>query len=905
MTPDRWQNLKTLFDAALKLPPAEREKFLSSACANDEGLRRELDDLLASHASAESFIESPAAEKLASYIANMHPSQAMGQRVGHYEVVGSLGLGGMGEVYLAQDTKLKRKVALKLLPSGLSDDKERLKRFEQEALATSALNHPNILTIHEIGEHSGIKFIATEFIDGVTWRERMKQECSLLELLEIAIQVASALASAHEAGIIHRDIKPENIMMRRDGIVKVLDFGLAKLARETEIGPADSTRQLIRTGAGIVMGTTSYMSPEQARGKAIDVRTDIWSFGVVLYEALSGRKPFPGETPSDVIANILMTEPPPLKQVAPATPDELVRIIGKTMRPDRNQRYQNGRELLSDLKHLKQELEFAAKSQRTLTIDPSEAGPDPLSQMSPAHSSSTTEQTPIAPTSSAEYIHSQLKQHKVGILLIAALLFIGVGTVGYLLMRNVARPEQTVTSAIDSLAVLPLANSSRDPNAEYLSDGITESLINTLSQLPGVRVLSRSAAFRYKGKEVDAQTAGHELNVRAVLKGAVKQLGDQLIINVELIDVLDNRQIWGEQYVRKFSDVLAIQRDIVQEVAGKLRLRLTDDEQQRLSKRTTDNPDAYRLYLRGRYHAATLSKQGFDTGIDLLYQAVALDPTYALAYEGLAFYYYTSVDLILPPNEAMPKAKAAAEKAISLDDSLAEAHSDLGMIHFQFDYDAQAAERQLKRAIEVNPNSSLAHQNYGWFLIFMGRTDESLVQMRLAQKLDPLSLEISTNTAATYYFAHHYDQSIEASRRIVQTEPHFWLGHALLGRAYEQKGQLGEAIAEYQRARELDPEIPESLMDLGRAYGKAGRRREAEQVLAELQSRAKKGYVAPFQVAMVYVGLGDKDQAFAWLEKALAARSWYMTWLRVAPELDPLRSDPRYQDLLQRIQPAK
>lgn len=829
-----------------------------------------------------------------------------GTKLGRYEIRSKIGAGGMGEVYLAFDTDLDRTVAIKILPEALAADERRLQRFVQEAKAASGLNHPHILTIHEIGAEGATRFIATEFIDGDTLRVRINQGMKLKDILEVAIQTGGALAAAHAAGIIHRDIKPENIMVRRDGFIKVLDFGLAKL-----VGPKDSvtdgeapTRAKINTDAGTVMGTANYMSPEQAKGTQIDVRTDLWSLGAVLYEMIAGQVPFAGETPTETISLILQREAPALTMFANDVPAELERIVTKSLTKNREERYQTAKDLLIDLRNLKRKIEVDAEIDRTVPTELRAAlsTRSRSSSMGTGSSAAATSLAPAAPkarASSAEYLVGEIKKHRVAVLGICALAVIAVvaGMVGIRSYRNAATTEST----IDSLAVLPFSNASQDSNAEYLSDGITESLINTLSQLPSLRVISRSAAFRYKNRDVDAQTAGNELKVRAILKGSVKPLGDQLVISVELIDLRDNHQIWGDQYVRKFADVLTTQRDIVQEVSNKLRLKLSSAEQQRLAKRPTDNPEAYRLYLQGRYQATKMTRESFNKSVDYLRQAITLDPGYALAYSGLAYYYIGTVDQILAPKEAMAKAREAALKALALDDTLVEAHFSLANVYFQYDWDWIKAEQEFKRALELDPKNAEAHSAYGFFLTMQARFDEGFAEMNRGRELSPMSLEADFNIAPCYYFGRRYDEAIASAGRTIELAPDFWLPYLIAGRAYEQKHQLSAAIARYQKAHAIDDTIPEPLMDLGRAYGLSGQRAEAERVLNDLKLRTKTAYASPFQIAMVYIGLGDKDQAFAALEQAYEARSWYMTWLKVAPEFDELRSDPRFVDLSRRV----
>src|SRR5207302_4734839 len=616
MTPERWEQVGKLYQAALALQPDERDTFLNDACGDDTAMRREVESLLAAEDEAGSFRAAGAMKDAAKMLVEDKSLSLVGKELGHYQVLSLLGAGGMGDVYLAEDIRLKRKVALKLLPAELTANQDRLRRFEQEAQAASGLNHPNIITIHEIGQVDGLNFIVTEFIAGETLRHRMATaRMNLPAVLDVAIQAASALTAAHAAGIVHRDLKPENIMLRPDRLIKVLDFGLAKLIEPPPANMNSEAPTVVRvdTKMGTVMGTAQYMSPEQARGLKVDARTDIFSLGVVLYEMLAGRAPFLGETTADIISLLLHKEAQPLSTLAPDTPAELQSIISKALRKDKDERYQTVKDLLIDLTTLKHELEFSAKLERSAApkshVSASTASGGQSSATIDQSDASTLEVSRARATSSAEYVVNRIKQHKLATAV--ALLVIAAGVVGlatYLHARN-------TEVAIESIAVLPFINPNNDPNTEYLSDGIPESIINSLSQLPNLKVMSRNSVFHYKGKDIDAQAVAKELKVLAVLTGRVTQRADGLSISVELINAQDNSQIWGQHYNRKLTDVFAIQEEIAKEISEKLRLRLTGEEEKRVTKRYTDNTEAYQLYLKGRYHLLKLTPPEVQTGI--------------------------------------------------------------------------------------------------------------------------------------------------------------------------------------------------------------------------------------------------------------------------------------------------
>lgn len=831
-----------------------------------------------------------------------------GAIISHYRIVSRLGAGGMGEVYLAEDTRLGRRVALKLLPAQFIKDEDRLRRFEQEARAASALNHPNIITIHEVGVENGTHFIATEFIEGETLRQRMRRErISASEALDIAVQVASALAAAHQVGIIHRDTKPENIMLRPDGYVKVLDFGIVKLTEkfaEQQSIKSEETEgvivSLVNTEANIVMGSPSYMSPEQARGLAVDGRTDIFSLGVMLYEMITGHRPFEGPTTSDIIVAILERQPPPLARYLPGVSPRLENIIAKALAKNREARYQTITDMLADLKRQKRRVDFEAGLEDSISPDFDSEPTVPIAAQHDSHATakefavSSSRMSAMCSTSSAEYIITEIKQHKMGVFTTVAMIIIAFAAVVFLLTRGEGRHP------IESIAVLPFANESNDPNTEYLSDGITESLINNLSQSRSLKVMSRNSVFRYKGTDVSVDKVAGDLSVHGVLTGRIVQLGDNLTIKIELVDARDNTHVWGEQYSRKMSEIISMQEGIAKEISEKLQLKLSGEDEKRVSKRYTNNSEAYQLYLRGRFYWNKRTEESLKKGIDYFNQAIDKDPTYALAYVGVANCYAMLTELeASPPKELYPKVKAAAAKAIEIDDTLAEAHTSLAAVN-EYEWNWAEAENQYKRAIELNPNYETAHHWYAAYLISRLRSDEAIREMKQALELDPLSLIINTSMGRVLFGARQYDQAVEQLKKTLDMDPNFAEAHFQIGMAYEQKRMYEEAIREFERSVELFDDRA-MMAWVARAYAVSGRRADAERVLMELMEISKQKYVSPYPLATVYAALGDKDRAFEWLEKVYQERSYYVVWLNIDPIFDSLRSDARFQDLLRRI----
>jgi len=797
----------------------------------------------------------------------------------------------MGEVWLAEDTRLKRKVALKLLPAELTADADRVRRFEQEALAASALNHPNILTIHEFGAEGEAHFLAAEFIDGETLRARLQRApLTLNEALDIVVQTATALATAHAAKIIHRDIKPENVMLRKDGIVKVLDFGLAKLIEPAPLDPEAETRKLELTQAGTVMGTVAYMSPEQARGKTVDARTDLFSLGVMLYEMLTRRQPFTGETLNHVIVAILEQEPPPL---APEVPAELARLLPQMLAKNVDERYASAQDLLADLKKLQKRLEYEAEYQG-----------DSSSKDSPEAQTMILKQaTAAAPealaTAAGSAQPTNPNKTKVQTWWLFGLLGLIVLVGGFFGSKYFA----PTSKQINSIAVLPFENKSSDADTDYLSDGLAESLIYRLSQLPDLKVSPTSSVFRYKGKATDLQTVAKELGVDSVMTGRLTQRGDNLTISVNLVDTRNGKSLWGEQYERKMSELLATQREIAAEITNNLKMKLSGESEQKMAKKYTDNNEAYQLYLQGRFHFAKRTKDDIRKGIDYFQQAIKLDPNYALAYATIADSYNSmGKNADLPPKEVLPQAKAAAARALEIDPTLAEAHGALADSLALYDWNWAESEREYGKAFQLDPNVSYIHLTHGVsYFAPLGKRDEAVAELKRAVELEPLSLITNAIFGLSYLYAGQNDKALEQGKKTYDLDPNFRFGRQYLGNTLIVLGRYDDAIAVAGEGLKTSPLSQEDLVIAGLAYAKLGRRREAEQYLDRFKELAKTRYVRTVFTASIYAALGDKDKAFAELEKSFENKDCFLPRIKLDPFMNPLRDDPRFKDLLKRM----
>ncbi len=890
MDTEQFKELERIYHEAVELPDADRRSFLETACAGDPELFAEIESLIALDAPHDDFLESSPRQLVAELIGEIgEPPNLVGTSLGHFEIVELLGKGGMGEVYRATDTKLHRKVALKFLPPELVANTDRMNRFIREARAISALNHPNIITIYDVNEVAGKHFIATEYIEGKTLRQFAGgRPIEAVQALEIAIQIASALGEAHSARIAHRDIKPDNIMIRPNGLVKILDFGIAKVGNELE--PAaependiDGDTPIAATRSGVILGTADYVSPEQARGSDVDTRTDIFSFGIVLYELLEGRTPFTGETAHATIGAILNDEPRSTSIESP----EIRRLLTRCLEKDRENRYQTADELLADLRTARRSVD-ARNARPTAEVSVSKADPVIARQTDErATSDHARMRAPIPGTIKWAAL--------TAVVAIIAVVF-GYGYLG--------RSRQ-----IRSIAVMPFINESANPEIEYLSDGITESLIRRLSNIPNLSVKARSSVFTFKGKNLDAKLIGDELNVDAVLIGRLTRNGDDLTLRLELVESATRDVLWTDSYQRRMADLATLSGEIASDVSEKLRLRLTSAQQERVAKSSTVSSEAQRLYLKGRFHWNKRNARDFQRAIAYFQQAIEIDPNYALAYAGLA-----DTLALMPlygdrsPKEYMPQAKNAALKALELDENLAEAHASLGYVFNTFEYDWVSAGREYRIAIKMNPNYATARQWYAEHLAFTGDSEGALEQITAAIELDPLSLIINRMRGNILLFAGRYDEARAQFEKAIEMYPENAMLRFNLGDLEAARGKPADAVGEYLVALKFDGYDQTLREELYKAFRRDGvkgfwrkYRDQQESFRRAILDKDPAAYFDDESLAFAYAMTGDGEKTIEYLNRAYEARNPVLITIGQSHVYDFLRDDPRFGKVLQDV----
>lgn len=847
---NNWQTIEDLFHAALPLNKERRAEYLAEACAGDEPLRREVETLLSAFEARSDFMEQPTFSlglRVMSYESrNELPA---GQPIGSYKVLRKLGEGGMGKVYLATDTRLGRNVALKFLSGAIADDQWAKRQLIKEAQAVAMLDHPNICSIHGFEEVDGYSFIVMQYVEGETLDALLRaKRLKLEQKLDLASQIAAALSEAHSHGIIHRDVKPQNIMVTASGQIKMLDFGLAKLIQQKH-SLLEEGQQLSQTSKlGLIPGTVAYMSPEQLRGERLDYRSDIFSFGTLLYEVLSGSNPHERPSKAETISAVLNQQAPPLRRSAPEVPRELDRIVTKCLEKNKEHRYQSVSEMRYDLNNLQTSANGATPWFQYFSL-------------------------------------------RIATMLVVLLLVIAVSTFVYLRLTRTP-----------IIAVLPIVNDSGDTSVEYLADGLTESLISKLSRLSKLRVKALTSVSGYKGKNIAPEVIGHNLNADAVLISTLTRQGEALVLQTRLVDTDSGTEDWSHRYEVKMTEILALQEDISANIASHLESRFEGEDKRLLAHKGTENPEAFREYMLGRHYWRIRDKENIETAIKHFNAAIAIDPVYAKAYAGLADC-YVLLNIVsyghMDTKEAMTKAEAAANQALDIDELLPDAHTSLGFVNMKYRWDWQAAEREFKRAIEINQDYAPAHYGYSNLLAITGREREAISEGEIAKDLDPFSPATLTNYCRAFYYAQEYDRAISCFDKLISERPDYKMAQYARGFAYLRKGMNAEATATFEKLYEMDRPLAGAA--LGYAYGITGRKGDALRVLSEMQGLSNNMSIPPQEFALIYLGIGDLDNAFIFLQKSAAEHYSPFPYLAVDPAFENLRSDQRFIDLVRQL----
>jgi eukaryotic-like serine/threonine-protein kinase len=881
VTPERWQQIARIYELASDRDPATRDTFLSEGCAGDEALRREVESLLRQDEAP--VVVDRSVWATAARLFDDDPDLRPGATLGPYRLECPLGAGGMGEVFRATDTRLNRAVAIKVLPTGVALDPQMRARFAREARAVAALTHPHICTLYDVGRHDQVDFLVMEYLEGHTLAARLANgPLSLDEALTYAVEVASALEHAHRHGIVHRDLKPANIMLTASG-AKLLDFGLAKFrlaakaAKEADVTRVDTVpgtagdlaleplegHDTHVTRHGTILGTIRYMAPEQIAGREVDTRSDLFSFGAGVYEMLTGKRAFDGDSAASVRTAILEHEPPAVSSLQPLVPTAIDDIVRRCLAKNPDERWQTASDVIRELKHV-----FEWMVQARTQAPPLAVVPD----------------------------MGKAWRWVAGIL-VAALTALTVWLIAGGLQRWSTPPS---SRQIQSVAVLPLENLSGDPEQEYFADGMTEQLIANLATIDGLRVISRTSVMHYRKTPKPVPTIARELQVDAILEGSVVQASDRVRITAKLIRGVTGEIIWAQSFERDPRDVLALQSELARSITSKVDITLTPLEQARLTSARPVDPEVHRQVLLGRHHAAKATEEGLRTAIQYFNVAIAKDPAYALPHAGLAEAYTGLAGFYVDPREAMPKAKRAAETAMRLDERLADAHAALGYVHLVYDWDGPAAEKALLRALALNPTLGMARLNYAAYLSTQARHEEAVQEVRRAIDLDPLSIRIHAIGTVQLLFARRYDEAIELARKGLEFEPNSAFTRAFQGVAYAEQGRFHEAVDNVQRAAQLDNSLTILALQ-AHVLAVAGRKEEARTVIRRVEEAAKHRYFCPYEIATVYVSLGEQDTAYDLFRKGTDERADCMAWLGVEPWIDPFRSDPRYAGLLRDI----